>query len=208
MPEIFVKEHLTKTRSTLLYDVRSFARVNNVKYAHLSDGKSFICDNSDRRHLVKTDTDVLKHGDHVEPKRELSPGSRPERTGRAVALNSYFVRVTGHPSLDMRFLTLYKQYKYRESHGACGPLLGEKGIICICAQINTDDRVTQIICKISILIGFHIQNKRSSCFCGGVLHYIYQKNKHQYCHRSPQRISFSASHNYLSYHVSSEHTVA
>lgn len=84
LPQLFINEDLTKIRSKLLYDARSLARASKLKYAYSSDGKIFICDNSDQRHLVKSGTDVLKYGDPVEARRELSRGARPERTGRAV----------------------------------------------------------------------------------------------------------------------------
>ena len=70
-PNVFINEDLTKTRSKLLFDARSLVRVNKLKTAYSSDGKIFIRNNKDKRLLVKSDSDILEHGDPDEARKEL-----------------------------------------------------------------------------------------------------------------------------------------
>lgn len=60
---VFINEDLTKPRSKLLFDARSLVRGNCLKAAYSSDGRIFIRDKSDRRHLILNDSDLLKFGD-------------------------------------------------------------------------------------------------------------------------------------------------
>ena len=70
-PNVFINADLTKTRSKHLFDGRSLVRVNKLKTAYSSDGKFFIRNNEDKRLLVKSDSDILEHGDPDEARKEL-----------------------------------------------------------------------------------------------------------------------------------------
>ncbi|MCG8049332.1 MAG: septum formation initiator family protein [Candidatus Thiodiazotropha endolucinida] len=78
MNRIFINEDLTKPRSKLLYDSRSLVRVKLLKNAYSTDGKIFVRDNNDERHMIKTCSDILKFGDPDEARRRLTTvaGSR------------------------------------------------------------------------------------------------------------------------------------
>ena len=69
---IFINEDLTKIRSKLLYDSRTLVRVDKLKSAYSSDGKIFVRDLKDDRHLIKTGADILKFGDPEEVKKILA----------------------------------------------------------------------------------------------------------------------------------------
>ena len=69
--KIFINEDLTKLRSQLLYDARVLARTDYLKAAYSSDGKLFVCDKEDNRHIINTDDDLKEFGDVTEAKKKL-----------------------------------------------------------------------------------------------------------------------------------------
>lgn len=72
MNSIFINEDLTKKRSKLLYDARCLVRMKKLKSAYASDGKIFVRDNLERRHLIRGDTDLSEFGDPRESRMELA----------------------------------------------------------------------------------------------------------------------------------------
>lgn len=66
---LYINEDLTKIRSKLLYLARCLVRVKELNVAYSSDGKIFIRDCDDRRHLIKNDSDLLKFVDPVEARK-------------------------------------------------------------------------------------------------------------------------------------------
>lgn len=72
MKHIFLNEDLTQTRSKLLYEARCLVRVNKLKAAYAYDGRLFVRDCDDRRHLIRTNSDLSAFGDTKEAKLELS----------------------------------------------------------------------------------------------------------------------------------------
>ena len=66
---------MTQKRAKLLFDARTLRRVNNIKAAYSSGGKIFIRDNSDNRHLIKSDADLDKFGNVEAAKNQLQLGS-------------------------------------------------------------------------------------------------------------------------------------
>lgn len=58
LKNIFINEDLTKKRSKLLYDARCLVRTKKLKSAYASDGKIFVRDSLDHRHLIKGDIDL------------------------------------------------------------------------------------------------------------------------------------------------------
>lgn len=49
---VFINEDLTKTRSKVLFDARTLVRAKKLNAAYSSDGKLFVRDKDDRRHLI------------------------------------------------------------------------------------------------------------------------------------------------------------
>lgn len=72
MKHLYLNEDLTKIRSKLLYDARCLVRVHKLKTAYASDGKIFVRDNDEHRHLMKTDSDLALFGDPKEARKELA----------------------------------------------------------------------------------------------------------------------------------------
>ena len=64
-------------------------RVNKFKTAYLSDGKIFIHNNEDKRLLVKSDSDILEHGDLDEARKEFER-ERKARYRRPLAQPRFF----------------------------------------------------------------------------------------------------------------------
>lgn len=84
MKHLYVNEDLTKLRSKLLYDARCLFRVDILKAAYASDGKVFVRDQEDHRHLIKTDSDIAEFGDPKEARNELARRARqPPSAGAA-----------------------------------------------------------------------------------------------------------------------------
>ena len=75
LKSVYVNEDMTQKRAKLLFDARTLRRVNNIKAANSSDGKIFIRDNSDNRHLIKSDADLDKFGNVEAAKNQLQLGS-------------------------------------------------------------------------------------------------------------------------------------
>ena len=72
LKNIFINEDLTKKRSKLLYDARCLVRTKKLKSAYASDGKIFVRDNLDHRHLIRGDADLLVFIDQRESRTELA----------------------------------------------------------------------------------------------------------------------------------------
>lgn len=72
MKHIFLNEDLTQTRSKLLYEARCLVRVNKLKAAYAYDGRLIVRDSDDRRHLIRTNSDLSAFGDTKEARTELS----------------------------------------------------------------------------------------------------------------------------------------
>ena len=72
MNHVFINEDLTKKRSKLLYDARCLVRTKKLKSAYASDGKIFVRDEHDRRHLIKCDIDLSEFGDPTESRKDLA----------------------------------------------------------------------------------------------------------------------------------------
>ena len=88
MKGIFINEDLTKLRSKLLFDARSLVRANMLKSAYSADGKIFVRDNGEVRHMIKTYTDILKFGNPDEARKIVAEKARvrglgPTATGSA-----------------------------------------------------------------------------------------------------------------------------
>ena len=60
---VYINEDLTRNRSKLLYVARTLVRGKKIKSAYSSDGKIFIRDFSDTRHIIRTDSELTKYGD-------------------------------------------------------------------------------------------------------------------------------------------------
>ena len=75
LKSVYVNEDMTQKRAKLLFDARTLRRVNNIKAAYSSDGKIFIRDNSDNRHLIKSNADLDKFGNVEAAKNQLQLGS-------------------------------------------------------------------------------------------------------------------------------------
>ena len=91
MKSIFFNEDLTKYRSKLLFDARTLARVAQISSAYSSDGKIFVRDNENKRHLIQSEEDITKFGSVSEAKMKLTELTRAKtlecRTIPAVAVN-------------------------------------------------------------------------------------------------------------------------
>ena len=72
MNHVFINEDLTKKRSKLLYNARCLVRTKKLKSAYASDGKIFVRDEHDRRHLIKCDIDLSEFGDPTESRKDLA----------------------------------------------------------------------------------------------------------------------------------------
>ena len=57
-PNTYINEDLTKTRSELLYKARKMKTSGKIKSAFSRDGRIFVHDNSDRRHLITSGSDL------------------------------------------------------------------------------------------------------------------------------------------------------
>ena len=68
---VFINEDLTKRRSKLLFDARTLVRANPLKAAYSSDGKLFVRDKEDKRHIINSDDDLNDFGDVNETKKQL-----------------------------------------------------------------------------------------------------------------------------------------
>ena len=66
---VFINEDLTKKRSKLLFDGRTLARAEIVKAAYSTDGKLYIRDHEDNRHMIKSDSEIKKFGNVEEAKK-------------------------------------------------------------------------------------------------------------------------------------------
>ena len=84
---IFLSEDLTKSRSKLLFDARTLARANKLQYAYASDGKIFVKDNDDDRHLIKSTNDLNKFGDLKQVKKELAARAQLIKPSRLTGLS-------------------------------------------------------------------------------------------------------------------------
>ena len=89
LKSVFLNEDLTKKRSKLLYDARTLAHAKLLNAAYSSDGKIFVIDKEDKRHLVKTDADIKTFGDVEEAKKIIE---------RLRALKAVGVMGSGMPS--------------------------------------------------------------------------------------------------------------
>ena len=65
---VFINKDLTKRRSKLLFDARPLVRTNFLKAAYSSDGKLFVRDKEDKRHIINSDGDLSDFGDVNEAK--------------------------------------------------------------------------------------------------------------------------------------------
>ena len=63
-----INKDLTKRRSKLLFDARPLERANFLKAAYSSDGKLFVRDKEDKRHIINSDGDLSDFGDVNEAK--------------------------------------------------------------------------------------------------------------------------------------------
>ena len=72
---VFINEDLTRKRSKLLFDARTLVRVKALKAAYSFDGRIFVRDLDDKRHLIKSNADICQFGDvngalrHLESRR-------------------------------------------------------------------------------------------------------------------------------------------
>lgn len=64
---VYINEDLTMARSKLLYDARRLVKAKLLKSAYSSDGRIFVKDNTDKRYLIQSDSDIEKHGHLDEP---------------------------------------------------------------------------------------------------------------------------------------------
>ena len=69
---IFLNEDLTQIRSRLLYEARCLVRLNKLRAAYAYDGRLFVRDSDDRRHLIRTVADLSAFGDPREARLELA----------------------------------------------------------------------------------------------------------------------------------------
>ena len=60
---VYINEDLARNRSKLLYEARTLMQGKKIKSAYSSDGKIFIRDLSDTRHIIRTDSELTKYGD-------------------------------------------------------------------------------------------------------------------------------------------------
>ena len=57
---VYINEDLTRSRSKLLFEARALARTKLLRAAYSSDGKLFVRDINDYRHLIKSASDLTK----------------------------------------------------------------------------------------------------------------------------------------------------
>lgn len=91
MGNVFVNEDLTRKRSEILFYARRFVKGKKLKSAYSSDGKIFVYDNGDNRHLIKTESDLNAFGDVEELKERL----KAEKAGRREQ-----IIMSGEPEAD------------------------------------------------------------------------------------------------------------
>lgn len=69
---LYINEDLTRLRSKVLFDARCLVRTGKIKAAYASDGKIFVRDNGEHRHLIKTFSDLSMFGDPKEAREQLT----------------------------------------------------------------------------------------------------------------------------------------
>ena len=69
--DVFINEDQTRKRSKPLFNARTLARADLLTAAYSSDGKIFVKDLEDHRHMIKSDSDVRKIGDVEEAKKKI-----------------------------------------------------------------------------------------------------------------------------------------
>lgn len=72
MRHLYINEDLTRLRSKLLFDARCLVRAGKLKAAYASDGKIFVRDNGERRHLIKTKSDLSLFGDPKDSREQMA----------------------------------------------------------------------------------------------------------------------------------------
>ena len=58
----FINEDLTTRRSKFLFKTRNYARAGLLKSSYSSDGRMYVNDKSDKKHLIVTDSDLIAFG--------------------------------------------------------------------------------------------------------------------------------------------------
>ena len=73
---VFINEDLTRIRSKLLFDARSLVRAKKLLASYSSDGKIFVLDEANKRHVIGTHEELRKFGDPEEARQELAKAKR------------------------------------------------------------------------------------------------------------------------------------
>ena len=79
---VFINEDLTRIRSKLFFDARSLVRAKKLLASYSSDGKIFVQDEANKRHVIGTHEELRKFGDPEEARQELAKAKRRPASAR------------------------------------------------------------------------------------------------------------------------------